>query len=60
MKKKLVTPSPKTKTHFVIVDAVGVTLTKDSITTLDKKTTVQLQDLAMGVMMGMMKKLFLH
>jgi len=53
-KLKTVTPSAKTaKTHFVIVDAVGVTRSlKTTSKPLIKKPTVPLKDLAMGVMMG--------
>lgn len=53
-KLKGVTPSAKTgKTHFVIVDAVGVTRSlKTTSKPLIKKPTVPLKDLAMGVMMG--------
>lgn len=53
-KLKGVTPSAKTgKTHFVIVDAVGVTRSlKTTSKPLDTKPTVSLKDLAMGVMMG--------
>ena len=53
-KLKSVTPSAKTaKTHFVIVDAVGVTSSlKTNSKPLIKKPTVPLKDLAMGVMMG--------
>lgn len=41
------------KTHFVIVDAVGVTRSKKTDShTLDKKPTVALKDLMMSVMMG--------
>lgn len=49
-----VTPSAKTdKTHFVIVDAVGVTKTiKTDSRPLERKRTVPLKDLLMGIMMG--------
>ena len=41
------------KTHYVIVDAVGVTKSlKTASQPLDTKPTVPLRDLAMGVMMG--------
>lgn len=41
------------KTHFVIVDAVGVTRSRKTDShTLDKKPTVPLKDLMMSVMMG--------
>ena len=51
---KKVTPSALTaKTHYVIVDAVGVTKSlKTSSQPLITKPTVPLKDLAMGVMMG--------
>ena len=49
-----VTPSAAcAKTHYVIVDAVGVTKSvKTASQPLDTKPTVPLRDLAMGVMMG--------
>tara|TARA_R110000868_G_scaffold306734_3_gene568090 strand:+ start:16132 stop:18864 length:2733 start_codon:yes stop_codon:yes gene_type:complete len=49
-----VTPSAKTdKTHFVIVDAVGVTKTiKTDSRPLERKRTVPLKDLLRGIMMG--------
>ena len=48
-----VTPSAQAKTHYVIVDAVGVTRTlKTASQPLDTKPTVPLRDLAMGLMMG--------
>lgn len=48
-----VTPSARAKTHYVIVDAVGVTKSlKTSSRPLDTKPSVPLKDLAMGVMMG--------
>lgn len=51
---KKVTPSAATaKTHYVIVDAVGVTQSlKTASQPLITKPTVPLKDLAMGVMMG--------
>lgn len=51
---KKVTPSAKSaKTHYVIVDAVGVTKSlKTASQPLITKPTVPLKDLAMGVMMG--------
>ena len=51
---KKVTPSAATaKTHYVIVDAVGVTKSlKTASQPLDTKPSVPLRDLAMGVMMG--------
>jgi type I restriction enzyme R subunit len=51
---KKVTPSAQTaKTHYVIVDAVGVTQSlKTASQPLITKPTVSLKDLAMGVMMG--------
>lgn len=51
---KKVTPSATSaKTHFVIVDAVGVTKSlKTASQPLITKPSVQLKDLAMGVMMG--------
>ena len=51
---KKVTPSALTaKTHYVIVDAVGVTKSlKTASQPLITKPTVPLKDLAMGVMMG--------
>jgi type I restriction enzyme R subunit len=49
-----VTRSAKTdKTHFVIVDAVGVTKTvKTDSRPLERKPTLSLKDLLMGIMMG--------
>ncbi len=51
---KKVTPSAiSAKTHYVIVDAVGVTTSlKTASQPLITKPTVPLKDLAMGVMMG--------
>ncbi len=51
---KRVTPSAQSsKTHFVIVDAVGVTKTlKTDTRPLERKKGVPLKDLMMGVMMG--------
>ncbi len=48
-----VTPSARAKTHYVIVDAVGVTRSmKTASQPLDSKPSVSLKDLAMGLMMG--------
>ncbi|PWN06859.1 DEAD/DEAH box helicase family protein [Rhodohalobacter mucosus] len=49
-----VSPSAKTdKTHFVIVDAVGVSKSvKTDSRPLERKRTVPLKDLLMGIMMG--------
>ena len=48
-----VTPSAPAKTHYVIVDAVGVTKSiKTDSQPLDTKPSVPLKDLAMGLMMG--------
>jgi type I restriction enzyme R subunit len=51
---KKVTPSAKcAKTHYVIVDAIGVTKSlKTASQPLITKPTISLKDLAMGVMMG--------
>ncbi|TNE84132.1 MAG: DEAD/DEAH box helicase [Gammaproteobacteria bacterium] len=51
---KKVTPSaPSAKTHYVIVDAIGVTKSlKTASQPLITKPGVSLKDLAMGVMMG--------
>jgi len=51
---KKVTPSAEsTKTHFVIVDAVGVTKSlKTDSRSLERKKSVPVKDLMMGVMMG--------
>ncbi|MBW2186768.1 MAG: DEAD/DEAH box helicase family protein [Deltaproteobacteria bacterium] len=51
---KKVTPSAKSaKTHYVIVDAIGVTKSlKTASQPLITKPSVALKDLAMGVMMG--------
>lgn len=50
---KKVTPSATAKTHYVIVDAVGVTRSvKTSSQPLITKPTVSLKDLATGIMMG--------
>ncbi|MFY1712519.1 hypothetical protein [Tritonibacter mobilis] len=48
-----VTPSAKAKTHYVIVDAIGVTKSlKTASQPLDTKPSIPLKDLAMGIMMG--------
>ncbi|MCY3818521.1 MAG: DEAD/DEAH box helicase family protein [Gammaproteobacteria bacterium] len=48
-----VTPSASAKTHYVIVDAVGVTKSiKTDSQPLDTKPSVPFKDLAMGLMMG--------
>ncbi len=48
-----VTPSARAKTHYVIVDAVGVMKTvKTASRPLDTKPSVPFRDLAMGVVMG--------
>lgn len=50
---KKVSPSAKAKTHYVIVDAVGVTSSvKTASQPLDTKPSIPFKDLAMGVMMG--------
>ena len=51
---KIVTPSAQTaKTHYVIIDAAGVTSSlKTASQPLITKPTVSLKDLAMGVMLG--------
>ncbi|MDP2737964.1 MAG: type I restriction-modification enzyme R subunit C-terminal domain-containing protein [Pseudorhodobacter sp.] len=50
---KKVTPSATAKTHYVIVDAVGVTRSvKTASQPLDTKPSIPFRDLAMGVMMG--------
>jgi len=51
---KKVTPSAEsTKTHFVIVDAVGVTKSlKTDSRSLERQKSVPVKDLMMGVMMG--------
>jgi hypothetical protein len=50
---KKVTPSAQAKTHYVIVDAVGVTKSlKTASRPLDEKPSVSFRDLAMGVVMG--------
>jgi len=50
---KKVTPSARAKTHFVIVDAVGVMKTlKTASRPLDTKPSIAFRDLAMGVVMG--------
>ncbi len=50
---KKVTPSAPAKTHYVIVDAVGVTRSlKTASQPLDTKPSIPFKDLAMGVMMG--------
>ena len=50
---KKVSPSAHAKTHYVIVDAVGVTTSlKTTSPPLDTKPSVPLKDLATGVMMG--------
>ena len=48
-----VTPSAQAKTHYVIVDAVGVTRSlKTASQPLDTKPSIPFKDLAMGLMMG--------
>ena len=48
-----VTPSAPAKTHYVIVDAVGVTRSmKTASQPLDTKPSIPFKDLAMGLMMG--------
>ena len=48
-----VTPSAQAKTHYVIVDAVGVTRSlKTASQPLDTRPSVPFKDLAMGLMMG--------
>jgi type I restriction enzyme R subunit len=50
---KKVTPSARAKTHYVIVDAVGVMKTvKTASRPLDTKPSIPFRDLAMGVVMG--------
>jgi type I restriction enzyme R subunit len=50
---KKVSPSAQAKTHFVIVDAIGVTRSlKTDSRPLERKPTVPLKDLLYGVMMG--------
>ena len=51
--RKVTTSAVSAKTHYVIVDAVGVTKSlKTASQPLIAKPTVPLKDLAMGVMMG--------
>ena len=48
-----VSPSAPAKTHYVIVDAVGVTKSmKTASQPLDTKPSIPFKDLAMGLMMG--------
>ena len=48
-----VTPSAQAKTHYVIVDAVGVTRSlKTASQPLDTRPSVPFKDLAMGLMIG--------
>ncbi|WP_422003126.1 DEAD/DEAH box helicase family protein [Roseovarius mucosus] len=48
-----VTPSAQAKTHYVIVDAVGVTKSlKTASQPLDTKPSIPFKDLAMGLLMG--------
>ena len=48
-----VTPSATAKTHYVIVDAVGVTRSlKTASQPLDTKPSIPFKDLAMGLMLG--------
>lgn len=50
---KKVTPSANAKTHYVIVDAVGVTKSlKTASQPLDNKPSIPFKDLAMGLLMG--------
>lgn len=50
---KKVSPSAQAKTHYVIVDAVGVTKSlKTASRPLDSKPSISFTDLAMGLMMG--------
>jgi len=50
---QLVTPSAQAKTHYVIIDAVGVTSSlKTASQPLDTKPSIPFKDLATGLMMG--------
>jgi type I restriction enzyme R subunit len=50
---KKVSPSAQAKTHYVIVDAVGVTRSlKTASRPLDSKPSIPFKDLAMGLMLG--------
>ncbi len=50
---KKVSPSARAKTHYVIVDAVGVTRSlKTASQPLDSKPSIPFKDLAMGLMLG--------
>ena len=50
---KKVSPSAEAKTHFVIIDAIGVTKSlKTDSRPLERKPTVPLKDLLYGVMLG--------
>ncbi len=50
---KKVSPSAQGKTHYVIVDAVGVTKSlKTASQPLDTRPSIPFKDLAMGLMMG--------
>ncbi|OIQ38097.1 MAG: restriction endonuclease subunit R [Roseobacter sp. MedPE-SWde] len=50
---KKVSPSAKAKSHYVIIDAVGVTKSlKTASQPLDSKPSVPFKDLAMNLMMG--------
>ncbi len=50
---KKVSPSAEAKTHYVIVDAVGVTKSvKTASQPLDSKPSIPFKDLAMNLMMG--------
>ncbi len=50
---KKVSPSAQAKTHYVIVDAVGVTKSlKTASQPLDTKPSIPFKDLAMGLMLG--------
>ena len=50
---KKVSPSAQAKTHYVIVDAVGVTKSlKTASQPLDTRPSIPFKDLAMGLMMG--------
>jgi type I restriction enzyme, R subunit len=50
---KMVSPSALAKTHYVIIDAVGVTKSlKTASQPLDSKPSIPFKDLAYGLMMG--------
>lgn len=55
---QMVSKTAKAKTHFIIVDAVGVTKSKKTSCPLERKPTVALKDLLGAITMGVAKEDF--